>query len=174
MAKLLAKVGVDSVVDQLDVLIQDSNLLALQKVAPLRRTFKLAGALRQMRDLITDEMMSDVMALQGTTIGFRTDKVYSVDVVKRVAIEAMLRGLHMLDNEVNIIAGNLYVAKNGCYRLVKSWPGLTNFLFDTSIPITKTGGAVVEAWASWKLNGEEHRLEKRNEMAIPVKVPDGY
>src|SRR6185369_13742563 len=60
------------------------------------KAFRMAAAIRALHHAITDEMMADIMNLQGTTLGFLTDKDtpkqgekpgYPIVEVKLVAIE---------------------------------------------------------------------------------------
>ncbi len=160
-------------VGQLEAIVSECNLTVLEAQGNFQRTFMLAAGMKRIRDLITAEMMQSIMELQGSGLGFLTDKDkeggYPLETVKQVTIEATLRGLNMVGNEVNIIAGRFYAAKSGLQRLVKEWPGLTNFRLHLGIPEARNGNTVVDALATWRLDRVEQSLERRGKEAIPVR-----
>lgn len=154
--------------------------LQLQNVeTPFQASFALAAATRKLDALITDAMMDDILALQGQALGFRTDKDrdkmgnagpgYPVAVVRPAFIEATVRGFRPINNEFNIIAGRFYGAKAGFERLVKGYPGLTNFEESASVP-ERSGPktALVGYVAKWEFKGEEMRYER-----LQKKLPSG-
>jgi len=110
------------------------------------------------------------MQLQGHPLGFKTDKDldkfkqkadgYPVDVVKPAFIEATARGFYSRNNEWNIIAGRFYGAKNGFYRLVMTFAGLTNFHESVGVPERAGGRAFVAYVASWDLDGKTHHFQR--------------
>lgn len=135
--------------------------------------FQFAALTKKLDSLITDEMMADVMSLRGHTLGFRTDKdgkptEYAVDVVRPAFIEATIRGFRPVNNEFNIIAGRFYGCKNGFTRLVRTFPGLTNFEDSLGVPDRQGGRAFVSYVASWLLDGEEMHYERAKK-----RRPDG-
>jgi hypothetical protein len=134
----------------------------------------MAAGMAKLRSLITREMMHDVMCLQGSSLGFRTDQDseggYEMEVVKEVAIEATLRGLRLVGNEINIIASRMYAAKDGLKRLVREWPGLTNLRLRPGIPATSQGYTVVPIVATWKMHGKDQVEDCTGDNAIPIRV----
>lgn len=163
-------------VQQIEAVVSQCGLAAIGELNVFEQTFALARGMQQLRDLITPEMMQDVMKLQGTKLGFTTDldrdgKRYSVDVVKEVFIEATLRGFRMIGNEVVIIASGFYGAKNGFARKVNEFPGLTHLRCRYGVPkIVAENRAIVVASARWKLNGAPDELEERE---IPIRINRG-
>ena len=141
----------------------------------------MARSLKVLRQLLTPALMADVMELQGNKLGFRTDKDseggYSQEVVRDVLVQAMLRGVRPVHNEINIIAGQLYITKEGFERMLKEFPGLTNLQIEIGVPLTGDNGALVPCRASWKLNGSSDLLvcEKGQDAdyRIPVKMNKG-
>lgn len=117
-----------------------------------------AKAMKMLRQLLTDALMIDLMSIQGTKLGYRTDKDtdggYSQAIVRDVLIAAMIRGLRPTGNEINIIAGNLYVTKEGFTRLLAELPGFADFKFQMGVPQSCDGGALVPCDASWKWYGK--------------------
>lgn len=149
------------------------GLAATEKTDEFERGLMLAAGMEKLRALLTSQVMKPIMALQGSTLGFRTDKDaaagYPENVVRDVVCEALLRGFRPVGNEFNIIAGRFYAAKDGCRRRVLEWPGLTKFVMDVSYPSDKPGTAYVEAVASWELEGKPDELVRCGKSAIPIR-----
>lgn len=147
------------------------------------KAFIMAHSIIAIKSALTDAIMRDVMTLANSPLGFKTDrppgaknkdgkelKPYPACVVRDVVVQALLRGLRMTGNEINIIAGNLYVTKEGCRRLVREFPGLRNLKLQCGVPKTQSGGALVEAKASWVCDGRPDSLVCEGAYAIPIKV----
>lgn len=136
-------------------------------VAPALR---LAEGINTLRKLLTDDTMKPIMALQGTPLGFLTDKDkakgYPLEVVRDCLIEALLRGVRPVGNEFNIIAGRLYCAQAGFARLVREFPGLTNLKTTLHLKEMSKAGAKVDGSATWNLNGQPQELSTE----IPIRV----
>lgn len=134
----------------------------------------VAKSIKQFRNLLTDAVMSDIMELQGSPLGFKTDKRYEVNVVRDCVVQAFMRGLRVTGNEMNIIAGNLYVTKEGFERLLAEMPGLTNLRVQVGVPQNLEGGALVPAKADWLMNGIPDSITwEKSETAdyrIPIRV----
>ncbi len=141
----------------------------------------VARAMQELRQLLTGEIMQNVMALQGTELGFVTDRDkppkdrpqnwtpgYPEQVVRDVAIAAILRGFQMVNNEVNIIAGKFYAAKNGLMRVVRDLPGISELKVEEGRLQKFDRGALVPMSASWKLRGVSDSIK----VEIPVKTDD--
>lgn len=128
------------------------------------RSLTLAAGMRQLRELITPEMMADLASLQGTAIGFKTDKDkeggYKPEQLRDPFLEATVRGFLPMGNEFNVIAGNFYGAKAGFERKVRTFFGLTDFQESYHVQETTGGTAMVQAVASWKVNGKPGELNR--------------
>ncbi len=158
---------------ELEQIVEACSLASLETQGRFQRAFTLAWGIQRLRDLITADHMKAIMALQGTRLGFRTDKDkgggYPVNVVKDRLIEAVLRGVHPTGNEFNIIANGTYVTKEGRARQVNEFPGLTDLRLGFDVPkIESKRRAVVRCKAAWKLDGNPFELER----VIPVKIDD--
>lgn len=139
----------------------------------------MARGMKMLREMLTPAVMADVMELQGLHIGFRTDRDknggYKSDEIRDVLIQALIRGLYPTGNEFNIIAGNLYVTKEGFSRLLSELPGLTELQTNVGVPQkTSDDGALVPCRASWRMHGKSQELvcEKLEyaDYRIPVRV----
>ena len=142
-----------------------------------------ANAMKQLQDMLTDEVMTDIMTLQNSRLGFLTDKdpskpqwkngqqiipkPYAVETVKRCLIEATLTGLKPVGNQFNIISGSCYATKEGFAYLLKNLPGLTDLKENYDVPVMKKEqGATVHCTASWNYNGNADSIE----CTIPIRV----
>lgn len=159
----------------LESIVQQCSLAALADYGQFQKTFAMAAGIRRLKDLITDDMMKDIMPLQGSSLGFRTDKDkdggYSMPVVKECLIEAVLRGLQPVGNQFNIVSGRCYTTKEGFTHLMKTLPGLTDLKLTFGVPKMQQGGATVDAAATWKYNGAADSLTR--ELAIRVNAGMG-
>lgn len=157
----------------------ENGLMAQQETSHFKRVFLLAGATQELRNLLTPEVMRPIMALQNTNLGFKTDRKdgYPEDVVRDCVIAAALSGVYVVGNEMNIIAGQAYITKNGFGHKLKDiqengYPqrGITSFgwLENPSIPTTnKEGsGALIQYNLEWTINGK--KFEKTLPLAIRV------
>jgi hypothetical protein len=159
----------------------------IAQLPTITQTIRLAHGVNALMQVLTDDVMKKVfMPLQGSPLGFVTDKDreggYKADIVRECVVEAMLKGLRPIGNEFNIISGRMYAAKNGMARLVATYPGLTDLVLTPGVPQITEKGALVEMRASWKLNGKPMFLERvyaKGEDGIPhdtricVKVNNG-
>src|SRR4029077_1717470 len=144
---------------------------------PFQQSISLAVAMNQLREALTPDLMQPMLELMNSPLGFLTDRngrpnnkgevkpLYDVAIVRDCLIEAIMRGVMPINNEFNILAGRTYLAKNGLGRKVKQFPGLTEYKDSISVPrISEGKGAIIQCWATWKLNGVEDRIER--EFAI--------
>jgi hypothetical protein len=60
--------------DALDQVADEYSLAKIEGMSSFRKTFMLAAGVQRLRALITHEIMIPIMELQGTSLGFRTDK----------------------------------------------------------------------------------------------------
>lgn len=165
----------------LDEIAVEASRQVIANYGQFKQALVMAAAVRKMQEEISDPMMSDIMALQGTALGFRTDKDtangYPLNVVKQCLIEATINGARPIGNEFNIISGRVYLTKEFYSRAVREWPGLSDLKLSPQVPVTSNGGALVGYRATWKLNGEPQSLDRvkhgDDDNRIPVKVNTG-
>lgn len=157
------------------------------KLPSMAQTIVLSKGMHDLRKAMNQKLVETVfMPLQGTKLGFRTDKDkdggYPWDVVRDVLAEGMIRGFRPIGNEINIIGGNFYATQEGLDRKVSEFPGLTNLTLTPSVPVLKDGGALVAYEASWMINGKVDRLKctlvkgedgEPIDRRIPVRVNAG-
>lgn len=152
--------------------IQKNSPTALAGLNQAEAAMQLADAIGTVKSYVAANA-ERVMALQGSSLGFRTDKDstggYPVQTVVECATEAMLRGLNLAGNEFNIIAGRCYVAQQGMVHLVRDYPGLTDLVHYPEVPVMRDGGAIVKYRVTWKLNGVPMEIVRM----IPIRVNNG-
>lgn len=143
------------------------SVVGEEKLMGFEKAFQMANAIQFLKDNLTPEVMQPIMALQGSRLGFKTDKVYDFNTVKNCLIDAVLMGVQPYFNHFNIIGGNTYLTKEGLGELLKKAvvKGL-RFTIKHGIPKidpSKTF-ATVESTIKWEFNGEKR--EETIENAI--------
>jgi hypothetical protein len=151
--------AIEKATADIDAVLAQCNTHALKELPALRQAVVLAAGVTQLRNILSKEIVERVfMPLQGTPLGFVTDKDtsggYSWEVVRDCMIEAMIAGFRPVGNEINIISGRVYGAKAGYERKVREYPRLTDLRLSPGVPQTSGDrGALVPFRASWKLDG---------------------
>lgn len=135
----------------------------------------MGNVVNRISALLTDNVMKDVMTLQDKKAGFATDKKdkggYSVAEVRSVLVMALVRGLRIVGNEFNIIAGNLYVTKEGFERLVTTYPGVSRLEIEMGAPAMTQSGALCACSATWVYHGRPMSIECLQTPAIDCRIP---
>lgn len=145
----------------------NNQILAVlsNKVEGFEKAFIMASALQTLDKLLTPDFMEPIMALQGSNLGFKTDKIYSMQEVKACLMDAVLLGLQPTNNEFNIIAKNMYPTRQGFGSLLKKINGLKYSISYSNPTFTPDkSSANCTATIKWELNGESHVQEQ--EFAI--------
>lgn len=136
---------------------------------------KLSEGIEALKEALTPAIMERIMKIKGTALGFLTDEAervkkgrgsYTVDETKSFVIEAILSGYRIVGNEVNMISGRCYGAKNGIARKLRERPGFSDKKIIMEVPIMKPNGATVKFRASWKFNGIPNELTGE----LPIRV----
>lgn len=163
-------------ISNLSATAKEANRMVIAAPDEETKAFVIAGAVTALRSALNDKIMSDVMSLANNPLGFKTDRpskdkpAYGVPVVRDCVVQALIRGLRMTGNEFNIIAGNLYVTKEGCRRLIREFPGLTDLKIQTGVPKKTGDGALVDCKATWRRDGQADELLCEGSYAIAVRV----
>ena len=172
----------EEAIAQLEAIAGECQHMQRAALSAMQRTFRIAAAARALNQLITDDMMEDVMSLQNTPVGFlvaENDKAGNpinlpVATVKRVMIEATIKGLRMVGNEVNVFAGGkVYAAQAGLMRLVREWPGISDIRVNIYPSESRGQHRVVQCRASFVLDGETRTFDFTGNRAIPIRVNAG-
>jgi len=182
-------------VNELDSIAKSCRALAFPSdaghVGQFARALATADGIRSLRRALSAQIMEVIMDLQGTGLGFKTDKDstggYPVEVVRECLIEATLRGAMPVNNEWNIISSRPYLSLNYFKRALREYPGLTDLNLMPGVPyLVGTSGALVDYRATWKLqqpDGQvlDMRLDRTKlqtpygevDQRIPVRVNSG-
>lgn len=149
-----------------------------QKIKGFEKAYVVSDAIGKLRAMLTEEYMKPIMNLQGSKLGFRTDKDknkdgskgpgYPMEVVRDCLIDAVLIGLQPTGNEFNIISGQMYPTKEGCGALLARNFSEVKYSIITGLPRVnneKTSCAF-ELEISWEVNGEKF-MEK---VPKPIKI----
>lgn len=141
----------------------DANVIQVigsEKLNGFAKAFLVATATQELKNLLTDEYMKPIMALQSNRLGFKTDKDkdggYNMNVVRDCLIEAVLTGVQPVGNQFNIIQSTCYITKEGFGYLLPKVPGL-EYQIIPSLPRinNEKTGAAVQMKIRWRLgNGE--------------------
>lgn len=181
-SKAIVRVNVEETTAKIEKVLDKCNAQALAKMPPMTQAVELARGVHALRREMSQEFVSKVfMPLQGSPLGFVTDRdnakegprEYPWEVVRDCMIEGMIKGLRPVNNEINIIAGRAYAAKNGVTRLVAEMQGLTDLRVKFAAPNVKDGEARVQAVASWKWDGKPMKLERIYEKQADGSLFDG-
>jgi hypothetical protein len=173
--------------------IPEATAIALEKAATQAVTgftaassgsimaqLEVAANIEQLRTLFdTPEIKARIIALQDAPIGFRTDRdpkiknfktgqyntPYPYEIVKDIVIEASLRGLQLVGNQFNILAGRFYCTKEGFESLIRKLDFVTDFRPIIGVPLAKGGGVIIDCSATWKQHGSQRDIQ----ASIPIK-----
>jgi hypothetical protein len=158
-------------IEALDLAIE-RGIEAQQMAGRMSKALAVAGAMADIRAAFTPEIMRTIMALQGTAIGFRSDKDstggYPENVVRDCGIEAMLQGVQFIGNQFNIIGGRSYITKEGMGEKLSKIAGLKQST-TPGIPELKTNGAIIPMDVEWEYKG----VAGKRTLQICVRVNSG-
>jgi hypothetical protein len=143
--------------------------------SPFTAAVTLAGGIQDLRELLTPDIMTPIMKLMNSPLGFLTDRngrpnkrgevkpLYSAETVRDCVIEAILRGFQPVGNQFNILADRFYGTQAGYKAKVLAYPGVTNFKDEYELPRSVGSGhsVSIKCWATWEKNGEPGRLDRQ-------------
>lgn len=146
--------------------ISQENLIGFEKA------YLLAESTARLKEMLTTQYMKPIMQLQGSRLGFKTDKDtsggYSEAIVKNCLIEAVLSGVQPFGNQFNIIANNMYITKEGYGYLLKNIEGLSYNIKHSLPRIDQAkGSSAIVMNIEWSMNGG---VTQKHSIDIPVKV----
>lgn len=146
-----------------------SGQIADPSMGRLQKAILTAKGIEVLRSILDEKTMRPFMSLMNSPIGFKTDRgpnqkaeknrtPYTVEEVREVLIAAFLSGVYPFNNELNIIAANLYVAKNGYRRKVLEFPGLAGAEVISGGVYAREGKTFIRMMGRWKLHGKVGEL----------------
>lgn len=140
------------------------------------KTFTVARCISQLKQALSPAVMQPIMELQGTPLGFRTDRDknggYDINTVKEALIEATMAGLMPCGNQFNIIGGRMYPTKEGFTYLLGQVDNLS-YTINQGVPVMKNGGAIVHTEILWSRDVSGMSKPCRKVLDIPVRVNNG-
>lgn len=161
-----AFVSVSKIIDTEIATVLSSNVNGLQKA------FVVSSAIDIIKSQLSDDYMKPIMALQGTSLGFKTDQDsikkqeagkwvtvkgpgYPTEIVRDCLIEATFLGLEVTGNQFNIIGGNMYPTREGFGALLDKMKGLKkNFTYTNILQPAGQKVANVTVQIVWQFAGE--------------------
>lgn len=163
---------------KLDEASKSGSELTRNIQASFSGALRVAQVAKLVKDALTVDIVNEIiMPLKNCDFGWRTDetrdKVYMTEQVRDMWVSAVLVGAAPVNNEVNMISGRCYLAKNYFKRMIRDYPKLTDFV---AIPgkLTMTqSGALVEYEATWNLDGKPMSMKRTGNSAIPVRLNSG-
>jgi hypothetical protein len=157
------------------------QLVLAADINSIQTSLVVANSIAFLRDRLTPEIMAPIMALQGSKLGFKTDKDlvrnqntnkyekgpgYPLEIVRDCFIEMSLIGLLPTSNMWNIIGGNSYPTKEGATYLLKSQSGLEHAISFVDVKQSEDKmTANVKSVIKWEFKGKSHK----EEINFPVK-----
>lgn len=160
-----------------------STVLA-SNVNGFQKAFVMSSAIDVIKAQLSDDYMKPIMALQGSSLGFKTDqdtvkeKVnnkwvtkkgegYPMEIVRECLIEATFLGLEVTGNQFNIIGGNMYPTREGFGALLDKMKTLKkNFTYTNILQPAGQKVANVTVQIVWQFDGEQ---PKKQSIDFPIK-----
>ena len=162
----------DQRITALDEIAKTAALITPDGGNPFAAAIATANGIARLKAALTPEVMAGVMTLQGSALGFRTDKDkdggYPPQVVADALIEATMRGLPPVGNNFNIIGARLYITKEGCETILRKIKGL-RYMITPQIPKMTSAGAEAPVHVEWEYNGKA----QTKDLVFPVRVNSG-
>jgi hypothetical protein len=156
--------------------LKESGLACSNMQSSFEKAFTVARCIKAIRAALTPEAMTPIMEMQGTPLGFKTDKDktggYDLPVVREALIEAAMVGLVPCGNQFNIIGGRMYTTKEGFTYLLNQVPDL-QYTINYGVPIMKNGGAIVRTEILWRVDPVGLMQPNKKILEIPVRVNNG-
>lgn len=140
----------------------------------VERALILSEGVKRLRALVQGEVLNRFLSLQGTRLGFRTDKDstggYEPEVVSQCIVEGLLLGVYPVGNQMNIISNQAYITKEGFEQKLEDLDGFTNFEPSYGVPRRNSDQtALVKCTAKWIYHGEEMSIGYGDDLCdIPV------
>jgi len=141
------------------------------KIQGFEKAFVISSAISTLRQSLSTEFMRPIMSLQGSRLGFLTDKDkasgYPEKAVKDCIIDAVLLGLQPTGNHFNIISGNMYPTREGFGHLLSQIPNLRYNLEYPEVNLSEKGKVShVTVKITWSINESE---AKKQSIKFPIK-----
>lgn len=154
------------------------------KVSEFERSMMYGHYLVKIKEQFNGKTLEIVKNLMNTGIGFKTDRnpddpnckykdVYSDEIIKNCATQAIMHGLRIHGNEWNILGGNFYATKEGLQRIVRANPNLERKIKETIKGFKQSSESHIWEFKceyEFKLKGEQ---EVKDSVNIYVRGKQG-
>lgn len=141
---------------------------AMELANGMRKSLMRSNYIARMRSALTPEVMGAVMYLQGSELGFLTDKDkeggYPANVVRDCVISAAAKGLAPVENQFNIIGGRMYVTTNGCLQILADLG--VRHSETAAIPQLGADRAKTKVLVEWEEDGQRQSKELEFEVRL--------
>jgi len=155
-----------------ELVVQGAAAYIASTSGSMAQTIALAVATAEIQKALTADIMTPIMSLQGTSIGFKTDKTYSEKDVKLAMVESLIKGVPMAGNCTNIIAGRQYTTKEGfsflINGLIKSG-AVSDFDYELQVPEKVGARTTVKGKATWMQGDKKQSVES----TFPIRTNGG-
>jgi hypothetical protein len=181
---------------QITTIIKDCLPVTAGNAADFTQSLAIAQGVHDLKMIFlqSPEIRQVVMSMANNRLGFVTDRTpaivarnqrngkypnrpYNYEELVDPIIEGLLKGYRISNNEINIIAGQFYAAKNGNYRRILEHPGLTNFAYnnDPAVFSSDFKTARVKVWAVWKVGEDAFSVGVRpdDQLVLQIRVNAG-
>ena len=152
--------------------LSKQGVLANSMTSQFKRIFITGAVMYNMEQILTPQVMKNIMWLQNSPIGFMTDKPqggYDEQTVRQCVIQASMMGIDIIGNEFNILAGRFYTAKNGLKHMLRRIPGLMQNVTPGIPKMTAESTAIITMHLDWTYNGKH----KEKDLTLPIRVNKG-
>jgi len=141
------------------------------------KAFAIAEVMVEIRAALCKPGVMDIIdQLKGSAIGFQTDRdngkngpPYRPEELVEPVLEAIMYGVPLVGNNMNVISRRMYVTKNGFGFKLKNLTGLSMLRIVHGIPHMVPGGATVTTVLSWEYNG----VKGQQDLQLAIRVNAG-
>jgi hypothetical protein len=158
----------NEIIASLDNATQQGQIALAEKNA-FKRTFAVAKTVQELRSLLTPQVMEPIMSLAGSSLGFKTDKEYRLEIIKDCLIQACIHGVYPVGNMFNVIAKQFYITREGFQYKLDNYSGLRYMIIPElpkiSNPSQKGSSAVQPILVKWEIKGKKYEQK----LEFPMK-----
>jgi hypothetical protein len=176
--------------DKIDAIIAETLPVSTKSGLDFRESIIVAKGVSELRKVFLEspQIKHVINSMANTRLGFMTDRdpklknwktganntPYPYEDLVDPIIEGLLKGYRITNYEICIIAGNFYAAKNGNYRRIVEYPGVSRFAYNNApTQLLKDGvSAHVKCWATWMVGKDLCSIGVRpdDELILQIKV----
>ena len=148
--------AMETAIERIDAISKACS--SLDVAQGFRKALTVAQYVKDLRMCLTPQVMTAIMELQNSPLGFLTDRAaggYDAGSVRECVIWATLQGLPVAGNCFNIIAGRGYATKNGLKYKLGGVEGLAYSVVPGLPKALGEAGAAIEMTIRWDYKGSK-------------------